>query len=94
MELLMTDVESPGGMSGWQEADAGRVARAGLAVLFITGYAENAVLSHGYLEHVLTKPFVMEAPINRIRELITSSGGKPTRERGFPEPWCMRRTPG
>ena len=35
-----------------------------LKVLFITGYAENAVLSHGHLEpgmHVLTKPFAMEA---------------------------------
>jgi DNA-binding response OmpR family regulator len=57
-------------------ADAARVARPGLKVLFITGYAENAVLSHGHLEpsmHVLTKPFAMDALAARIRELIASS---------------------
>ena len=58
---------------GRQVADAARVTRPGLKVLFITGYAENAVLSHGYLEagmHVMTKPFTMEALASRIRELI------------------------
>ena len=47
--------------------------RPGLKVLFITGHAENAVLSHGHLEpgmHVLTKPFAMEALASRIRTLI------------------------
>jgi len=49
------------------------VARPGLRVLFITGYAENAVLSHGHLEpgmHVMTKPFAMEALASRVKELI------------------------
>ncbi len=42
-------------------------------MLFITGYAETAVLSHGHLDpgmHVLTKPFAMEALAGRIKELI------------------------
>ncbi|GJD71742.1 hypothetical protein MMMDOFMJ_4707 [Methylobacterium gnaphalii] len=46
-----------------------------MKVLFITGYAENAVLSHGHLEpgmQVLTKPFVMEALASRIRDLIAA----------------------
>jgi CheY-like chemotaxis protein len=54
-------------------ADAARVARPDLKVLFITGYAENAVLSHGHLgpgTHVLTKPFTLEALGSRIRKLI------------------------
>lgn len=73
IDLLVTDVGLPGGMNGRQVADAARVARPGLKVLFITGYAENAVLSHGHLDpgmHVLTKPFAMEALASRIRELI------------------------
>jgi DNA-binding response OmpR family regulator len=44
-----------------------------LKVLFITGYAENAVLGNGYLEprmHVLTKPFAMEALATRIKAII------------------------
>ena len=54
-------------------ADAARVTRTELKVLFITGYAENAVLSHGHLDHgmhVLTKPFSMEALATRIRRLL------------------------
>ena len=74
IDLLVTDVGLPGGMNGRQVADAARVTRPGLEVLFITGYAENAVLSHGHLDpgmHVLTKPFAMEALASRIRDLIS-----------------------
>jgi len=73
IDLLVTDVGLPGGMNGRQVADAARVARPGLNVLFITGYAENAVLSHGHLDpgmHVMTKPFAMEALASRLREFI------------------------
>ncbi|WP_338665729.1 PAS domain S-box protein [Pararoseomonas sp. SCSIO 73927] len=73
IDLLVTDVGLPGGMNGRQLADAARVTRPGLRVLFITGYAENAVLGNGHLEpgmHVLTKPFAMEALAGRIRDLI------------------------
>ncbi len=72
IDLLVTDVGLPG-MNGRQLADAARVGRPDLKVLFITGYAENAVLSHGHLDagmHVLTKPFAMEALAERIKELI------------------------
>ena len=73
VDLLVTDVGLPGGMNGRQLAEAARLIRRGLRVLFITGYAENAVLSHGHLEpgmQVMTKPFGMEALATRIRALI------------------------
>ncbi|MFC6049626.1 response regulator, partial [Methylobacterium hispanicum] len=73
VDLLITDVGLPGGMNGRQVADAARVTRPGLKVLFITGYAENAAVGNGYLEpgmQVLTKPFVMEALASRIRDMI------------------------
>jgi DNA-binding response OmpR family regulator len=41
--------------------------------LFITGYAENAVFSHGHLEsgyEVLSKPFAMEVLSERISALL------------------------
>ena len=72
IDLLITDVGLPG-MNGRQLADAIRTQRPELKVLFITGYAENAVLNHGHLEpgmHVITKPFAMEALASRIREVI------------------------
>jgi PAS domain S-box-containing protein len=73
VDLLITDVGLPGGLNGRQVADAARQKRPDLKVLFITGYAENAVLSHGHLEpgmHVLTKPFSMDAMGQRISELM------------------------
>ena len=72
VDLLITDVGLPG-MNGRQVADAARVARPGLKVLFITGYAENAVLSHGHLDpgmHILTKPFALDDLASRIKDLI------------------------
>ena len=73
IDLLVTDVGLPGGMNGRQMADAARVSRPDLKVLFITGYAENAVLGNGHLAPgmaVLTKPFAMEAMAARIRSMI------------------------
>jgi len=73
IDLLITDVGLPGGLNGRQVADAARAARPGLRVLFITGYAENAVVGNGHLEpgmQVLTKPFAMETLASRIRDLM------------------------
>jgi PAS domain S-box-containing protein len=73
IDLLITDVGLPGGMNGRQMADAARITRATLKVLFITGYAENAALGHSHLEPgmaVLTKPFAVDTMMTRIRSMI------------------------
>jgi CheY-like chemotaxis protein len=73
VDLLVTDVGLPGGINGRQVADAGRAVRPGLKVLFITGYAESAVVGNGALEpwmQLLTKPFMMEALAARVREML------------------------
>ncbi len=73
IDLLVTDVGLPGGMNGRQMADAARSVRPNLKVLFITGYAENAVVGNGLLAagmQVLTKPFAMEALASRVREML------------------------
>ncbi len=75
IDLLVTDVGLPGGMNGRQMADAARVGRPDLKILFITGYAENAVVGNGHLDpgmHVMTKPFAMEALATRIKDLIVA----------------------
>ena len=72
IDLLITDVGLPGGINGRQLADAARTTRPDLRVLFITGYAENAIIGNGQLEPnmgVLTKPFVMETLARRIIEM-------------------------
>jgi PAS domain S-box-containing protein len=73
IDLLITDVGLPGGLNGRQVADAARTMRPQLKVLFITGYAENAVVGNGHLDvgmQVITKPFAMAALGNKIREMI------------------------
>ncbi|TBR28330.1 MAG: response regulator, partial [Reyranella sp.] len=72
IDLLITDVGLPG-LNGRQVADAARALRPDLRVLFMTGYAENAVLAAGSLEPgmtLITKPFTMEAVATRVREII------------------------
>jgi PAS domain S-box-containing protein len=73
VDLLITDVGLPGGMNGRQVADAARMNRPALKVLFITGYAENAVVARGQLAKgmfVVAKPFQMDILAKRIREII------------------------
>ena len=74
IDLLITDVGLPGNLNGRQVADAARLLRPDLKVLFITGYAENAIIGSGQLDpgmHVMTKPFGMDVLAARIKELIT-----------------------
>ncbi len=78
IDLLITDVGLPGGMNGRQMADAGLERRPGLKVLFITGYAEAAVLREGDLSthmQVLTKPFAIDSLSTRVRHLMFSDTG-------------------
>ena len=75
IDLLITDVGLPGGVNGRQVADAARTTRPDLKVLFVTGYAENAVVGNGHLDpgmQVITKPFAMTALGARVREIIES----------------------
>ena len=74
IDLLVTDV----GLPGPERPPArrpGRERRPDLKVLFITGYAENAAMSNGFLEpgmQMMTKPFAIEALAARIRTIIES----------------------
>ena len=73
IDLLITDVGLPGGMNGRQVADAARKSRPRLKILFITGYAENAVIGQGRLESgmfLLTKPFQVDVLAARVRDII------------------------
>lgn len=70
--MLVSDVGLPGGMNGRQLADAVRAMRSGIKVLFITEYAENAVLKSGDLSddmQVLTKPFQMDTIAEKVRQM-------------------------
>ena len=74
IDMLITDVGLPGGINGRQLAEAGMELRPALKVLFITGYAENAVVGDGHLErgmHVLTKPFAIADLARRVKDILS-----------------------
>ncbi|MCU1780985.1 PAS domain-containing protein [Pseudomonas sp. 14P_5.3_Bac1] len=73
IDLLITDVGLPGGLNGRQMADAARVFRSDLKVLFITGYAESSIIGSEQLPpgmSVLTKPFQVDSIVSHILSLI------------------------
>ncbi len=75
IDLMVTDVGLPG-LNGRQLADQARALRPKLKVLFMTGYAENALFGGGRLDpdmQMITKPFPVELLAARIREMIEHS---------------------
>lgn len=75
IDLLVTDVGLPGGMNGRQVAEAARMVRPDLKVLFVTGFAEQSVLADGELPPgmaVMTKPFTMETLAARVEALVSA----------------------
>ncbi len=74
IDLLITDVGLPG-MNGRQLADAARRTRPALKVLFITGYAEGALIAKGVLDkgmQILTKPFAVNVLAARVQGMLGS----------------------
>jgi PAS domain S-box-containing protein len=81
IEMLITDVGLPGGLNGRQVADAARLERPGLKVLFITGYAENAAIGNGLLGpamQMLAKPFTMDELSAKVSQLLAQPDGTVT----------------
>lgn len=73
VDLLVTDVGLPGGMNGRQVAEAAQAKRPNLKVLFITGYAENALIGSGHLAsgmRVLTKPFGVDSFSQSVSDIM------------------------
>ena len=72
IDLLVTDVGLPG-LNGRQMADAARQIRPDLKVLFMTGYAETAATSGGFLDPgmaLIIKPFTVDALQARLAEML------------------------
>ncbi|HSJ59332.1 MAG TPA: GAF domain-containing protein [Anaerolineae bacterium] len=76
IDLLVTDVVMPL-MDGKRLADDLQAMRPEMAVLFMSGYADNVVLDPEALPAdaaFLSKPFTVEELIQKVRSLLTSRG--------------------
>ncbi len=72
IDLLLTDVIMPD-TNGRKLAETIRAARPGLRVLYMSGYPDGAIASHGMLEPgvaYLAKPFTTEAITRKVREVL------------------------
>jgi PAS domain S-box-containing protein len=73
IRLLLTDVGLPGGMNGRQLAEEARLRRRGLKVLYMSGYARNAIVHEGRLDlgvELIMKPFTYDGLAAKIRLVL------------------------
>jgi PAS domain S-box-containing protein len=72
IDLLLTDVVMPG-MNGRELADRVAMTRPGIRILFMSGYSQEAIHSHGVLARGSTfieKPFSPDGLARRVREIL------------------------
>ncbi len=72
VDLLLTDIVMPE-MDGVELADRMERERPGVRILFMTGYAEEAVVNEGILgkpRECIGKPFSQEQITKRVRKIL------------------------
>ena len=77
IDLLLTDVVLPGGMTGPEVAAEVRKRFPEVKVLYTSGYTENAILHHGRLANgvdLLGKPYTVDTLARRVRLSLDGEG--------------------
>ncbi|MBW7971026.1 ATP-binding protein [Bradyrhizobium sp. BR 10289] len=72
-DLLFTDIIMPGGMNGRELAEAIRLRRPGVRVLYTSGYTDNTIVHEGHLDPgvaLLCKPYRKSELSEKIREVL------------------------
>ncbi len=73
VDLLLTDVVMPGGLSGRDLAQRLQQNQPDLPVLFMSGYNADAIATRGILDPGITvveKPFTSFDLLGKVRELL------------------------
>jgi len=75
VNLLLTDVGLPG-LNGRRLAEEVSRRLPGIKILFISGYARDAIVRHGVLEEgveLLSKPFTIDSLAGKINQILQSA---------------------
>jgi len=73
IDLMLTDVVMPGGMTGRELAELAQRQRPNLKTLYTSGYTADAIVHQGKLEpgvHFLSKPFRRQDLAVKVREVL------------------------
>jgi CheY-like chemotaxis protein len=73
IDLLLTDVVLPGGMSGVEVATTAQTRHPSVKVLYMSGYTRNALIHNGVHDenvHLLSKPFRKQELSRAIQKLL------------------------
>ncbi|PLP98411.1 two-component system sensor histidine kinase/response regulator [Cupriavidus pauculus] len=79
IDLLFSDVVMPGPLRSTEMARKVRQRLPGIAVLFTSGYTDNAVMHTGRLDagiELLSKPYTHEALARKVRQMLVSGGAR------------------
>ncbi len=82
IDLLLTDVVMPR-MGGRSLAQRLRRARPGIAILYMSGYTDDAIIRHGLLDadiQLIGKPFTATALTQKVRAVLDAARGMPRRD--------------
>jgi CheY-like chemotaxis protein len=74
IDLLFTDIVMPGTLRTPELARKAQQKIPGIAVLFTTGYAENAALHGGWLDggiNLITKPYARDQLGRKLRQILS-----------------------
>ncbi len=84
IDLLFTDVVMPGAVSGRELARQAVELQPGIAVLFTSGYSENAIIHHGRLDPgvmLLSKPYTREELAQKVAAALAARPPRSERRR-------------
>ena len=74
IDLLLTDITMPG-LSGPEVAEKLRAVKPALRVLFMSGYTDDAIAQHGFIDRdaqFIEKPVTPDKLLTRIRGILDS----------------------
>lgn len=76
VDLLLSDIGLPGGVSGKQLVDAARATRPDLKVILITGYAQEAMDTDLVAQKIelLRKPVLIDVLLRKVQDVLSRPG--------------------